>query len=208
MPKDKTASHIKVLAAAKQEFLEKGFEQATIRDIAGRTGMTSAALYRHCRDKEDLFCILVKPAIDDLNRWLKKHEDSQFQKMKDQAPKEVLFQESDADLIREVVLPHRDEFRLLIQGAGGTKYHDFIHELVKLQCSGFLRASVFRKETGAVPVDITEGEMKMLMTAYTTALFEPVLSDQTPEETEHYLQTVRDFYLPGFKRILGFTESR
>ena len=36
MPRDKTLSHIKVNKAIKEEFLEKGFENASIRSIGAR----------------------------------------------------------------------------------------------------------------------------------------------------------------------------
>ena len=52
MPRDKTENHIKIMAAAKEEFLEKGYEKASMRSIADRCGMTAAGIYRHCKDKE------------------------------------------------------------------------------------------------------------------------------------------------------------
>lgn len=55
MPKDKSETHENILKAARAEFMKNGFEKASIREIAKRAGVTSAALYRHCTDKEDLF---------------------------------------------------------------------------------------------------------------------------------------------------------
>ncbi len=51
MPRDKSLSHEKVNKAIKEEFLAKGFEEASIRSIAARAGITSAGLYRHYADK-------------------------------------------------------------------------------------------------------------------------------------------------------------
>ena len=73
MPRDKTASHLKVMAAARDEFLEYGFEKASMRRIGERCGLTAAGLYRHCRDKEDLFDQLVAPALERLDSWMKTH---------------------------------------------------------------------------------------------------------------------------------------
>nr|MCR5129574.1 TetR/AcrR family transcriptional regulator [Lachnospiraceae bacterium] len=53
MPRDKTANHIKIMAAAKEEFLERGYEKASMRGIADRCSLTAAGIYRHCKDKED-----------------------------------------------------------------------------------------------------------------------------------------------------------
>ena len=80
MPKDKTLSHIKVNKAIKEEFLEKGFEAASIRGIGARAGMTSAGLYRHYTSKEAMFSAMVDPLINDIKEWTKKHTEKK-QKM-------------------------------------------------------------------------------------------------------------------------------
>lgn len=70
MPRDKTASHERVLAAAREEFMAYGFEKASMRRIGERCGMTAAGLYRHCRDKADLFRELVEPSVEGIDQWL------------------------------------------------------------------------------------------------------------------------------------------
>ena len=66
MPRDKSLSHEKVKQAIKEEFLEKGYENASIRSIGARAGMTSAGLYRHYVDKEAMFNAMVDPLIDSI----------------------------------------------------------------------------------------------------------------------------------------------
>lgn len=66
MPKDKTQTYERIMTAAKAEFLEKGYEKASIRTIAAAAGITSAALYRHFADKEAMFAALVQPTLDEL----------------------------------------------------------------------------------------------------------------------------------------------
>jgi len=39
MPRDKTESHIKVNIAIREEFMEKGFEGASVRSFGARAGM-------------------------------------------------------------------------------------------------------------------------------------------------------------------------
>ena len=60
MPRDKTDSHIRIIQAATEEFLEKGFQNASTRSIAARAGITSGGLYRHFKDKEEMFKIFDK----------------------------------------------------------------------------------------------------------------------------------------------------
>ena len=44
-----------VLSAARETFVERGYEGATLADIAGRIGVSAAALLRHAPTKRDLF---------------------------------------------------------------------------------------------------------------------------------------------------------
>ena len=44
-----------VLSAAREAFVERGYEGATLSDIAGRIGVSAAALLRHAPTKRDLF---------------------------------------------------------------------------------------------------------------------------------------------------------
>lgn len=44
-----------VLSAAREAFVERGYEGATLSDIAGRVGVSPAALLRHAPTKRDLF---------------------------------------------------------------------------------------------------------------------------------------------------------
>ena len=82
MPRDKTASHEKIVDAAMREFQEKGYEQASMKAVADAVGMTSAALYRHFENKQDMFAALVQPALDELESWKEKHIASSYDLLK------------------------------------------------------------------------------------------------------------------------------
>mgnify|MGYP000075216381 CR=1 FL=1 len=50
----------KILHTALELFSEKGFDGTSMQDIAGRVGLTKAALYRHFAGKEALFDALIE----------------------------------------------------------------------------------------------------------------------------------------------------
>lgn len=43
----------------------------------------------------------------------------------------------------------------------------------------------------------------MLLSAYLTACFDPIIDDYDDEEVEKYLNTVQEFFMPGWLRIMG-----
>ncbi|MEA1906345.1 MAG: TetR/AcrR family transcriptional regulator [Euryarchaeota archaeon] len=57
----------RILKAARTEFGEHGFAKAKMRSIAERAGVSTGNLYTYFPNKDDLFCTLVKPAVDQIN---------------------------------------------------------------------------------------------------------------------------------------------
>ncbi|MBR1479034.1 MAG: TetR/AcrR family transcriptional regulator [Lachnospiraceae bacterium] len=203
MPRDKTLSHEIVKKAVKEEFLEKGFEDASVRSIGARAGMTSAGLYRHYADKEAMFNAMVEPLIDSIKEWTLKHTSKKYGLLEDEASEEELFGESFVDMVKEVILPRRDEFILLMSRSGGTKYENFIHDYAEENQKELLDAIRYLKEKGHSTADIGEEELHMLLSAYLTACFEPIIHDYDDEKVIKYLDTVQKFFMPGWLKIMG-----
>ena len=202
MPRDKTASHVKILAAARDEFLEYGFEKASMRRIGERCGMTAAGIYRHCRDKADLFDQLVAPAIARLDAWLDAHVHRYVKAAQGEGT--VRWNDSEIDMMREVVYSHMDDYRLLLTAAQGTKHERFLHDLTEASQAQMLKYLPMLKAQGLAIRDISPRELHLLLSAYTTALFEPVVHGYPLEEALNSLELIEAFFLPGWKALLGF----
>ena len=202
MPRDKTASHARIMAAARAEFMEYGFDQASMRRIGERCGMTAAGIYSHCRDKADLFEQLVAPAVARLNAWLDAHVHRYVDAV--QGEEAVRWNDSEIDMMREVVYPHMDDYRLLLTAARGTKHETFLHDLIEGSQARMLQYMPMLKAQGLGIRDIAPGELHLLLSAYTTALVEPVVHGYSMEEALKSLALIEAFFLPGWKALLGF----
>ncbi|MBE5864107.1 MAG: TetR/AcrR family transcriptional regulator [Lachnospiraceae bacterium] len=205
MPRDKTLSHEKVKKAIKEEFLEKGFEAASIRSIGARAGMTSAGLYRHYADKEAMFAAMVEPLTQDIKEWTRRHVERKYILAEKNAKRDELFGENFMDLIREVILPQREEFRLLMTCSAGTKYENFIHDFARDNQKEFLRVIKYLKGKGYPAMDVNEEELHVLLSAYLTACFEPIIHDYDETMIDQYLNTIQEFFMPGWMRIMGLS---
>lgn len=201
MPRDKTESHRRVLKAAREEFMEYGFENASMRRIGERCGMTAAGLYRHCRDKADLFRELVSPSVEKINEWLEAHISRSIGTLETENPD--LWNDSEIDMMRDLIYPNMEEYRLLLVKAQGTDYENFLHDLTEQHQEKILELLPLLKEKGYTPKEISPKELHLLLSAYMTALFEPVVHGYTREEAYRCLETVEMFFLPGWKNVLG-----
>ncbi len=202
MPKDKTASHARVLTAAREEFLAYGFEKASMRRIGERCGLTAAGLYRHCRDKADLFDLLVTPAIGQLNGWMEGHLSRYLTTVREEGT--LQWQDSWIDMMREVVYPHLEDYHLLLTCSAGTKYKTFLHDLTQNAQEQMLLYLPILRQKGPAIRDISARELHLLLSAYVTASFEPVIHRYSMEESMRCLEAIEAFFLPGWKALFGF----
>ena len=129
MPRDKTATHSKVLAAAREEFMEYGYENASMRRIGERCGMTAAGLYRHCKDKADLFREIVSPSVQKIDDWLEAHIERSIKTM--ESNEVDLWKDFEIDMMRDLIYPNMEEYRLLLTKAQGSPYENFLHDLTE-----------------------------------------------------------------------------
>lgn len=202
MPKDKSESHKKVLAAAREEFMTYGFEKASMRRIGERCGMTAAGLYRHCRDKADLFRELVEPSVERIDQWLDAHVERSIRSM--ESDEVDLFKDSEIDMMRDLIYPNMEEYRLLLTRSHGSPYENFLHDLAERHQKQMLEFLPLLYERGYVTQRINMKELHLLLSAYITAMFEPVIHGYTQEEAYRCLDMVETFFLPGWKQLMGF----
>lgn len=201
MPRDKTLSHVKIMAAARAEFLEMGYENASMRSIGERCQMTAAGIYRHCKDKADLFDQLVSPAVENLETWAQAHMMRYEEPVK--KGRKLVWQDSHIDMMRELVYPNMEDYHLLVAKSKGSKYENFLHDLTEAAQNKLLAYLGELRDAGYKVPEISAPQIHLLLTAYVTALFEPVVHNYSREEASEALDTLEKFFLPGWKQLIG-----
>lgn len=203
MPKDKTETHRKILPAAMEEFLEKGFEKATMRGIAEAAGITAAGLYRHFEDKEAMFAALVEPVLAQCEAWYQGHKETDYAYLEQGDLEAMWTQGTELTMMLDVVYENFDVFKLLLCRSEGTKYAHWLHEFVMLEQRETIAYMEAAKAKGIPVREIRPEELHLLLTAYVSALFEVVVHDFSKEDAIHYLKTLEAFFIPGWRAVLG-----
>lgn len=206
MPRDKTASHEKIVEAAMEEFLEKGFEQASMKAVADAVGMTPAALYRHFASKQDMFAALVQPAVKALEEWRARHVSASYDILELEDTENIWAFEgenTDVSLVMDVMYQQPEAFRLLLFRAAGTPYESCVHDLTEESTDEMMHFLQACKERGAPVREVRRDEMHMLVSAYSAALVQPIEHGYDKEDARRYLKTMVDFFTPGWRMITG-----
>ncbi|SCW51383.1 transcriptional regulator, TetR family [Ruminococcaceae bacterium YRB3002] len=203
MPRDKTESHKRIVEAAKKEFLEYGFKDASLRRIAADADIQVSGLYKHFANKEEMFASLVDPVIEGLIECLHGIEDNYLDEI-DEVDSANLW-EDQAEPVRamEYIYDHIDEFKLIICRSQGTRYESFTHDIAILE-EDVTRKYMHELKKRKVSIrDVDDKEFHLLVTASVEAIFQAVVHDFNREEAMHYAKTLERFYSPAWKALFG-----
>ena len=72
MAKQKAGVYDKVLECAKEEFLSRGFLDASLRSIAQAADTSTGSIYTRFGDKEGLFRAIAEPVVDEFKDMFRK----------------------------------------------------------------------------------------------------------------------------------------
>ena len=72
MDQRRTDTRAQLQSVALELFAQRGYDSTSLREIAGRLGITKAAVYYHFRTKDEILASLIEDflaQLDDLVRW-------------------------------------------------------------------------------------------------------------------------------------------
>lgn len=194
----------RIKEAAKIEFLEKGFQSASLRNIVKNAGVTTGAFYGYYKSKEELFDALVSQQYEHL---LKIYVDVQNQfKTLDTDSQQDMMGKVSGDCMEEMLdymYENEDAFRLILLCSKGTKYENMVHEMSEVEVQAthdFVQAM----ETDGKEITHVDPMLEhVLISGMFTGFFELLIHRSDIKEAKLYLRQLRAFYTAGWKELFG-----
>lgn len=207
---DYEKTHKKILDCGKKIFKDQGFEKSNLRAICKAAGVTTGAFYGHFEDKEALFSELVEPIVSQIQRSYTMYEDRSFDvyKKEKHIKKETIYKilESKAQGAIEMVLyffEHKDVFELLVFGSYGTKFNNFLDEIIEREDKNHFEILSMIYGEDHVNDVITNRGIHLINHAYFYALSEVAVHSKSIEEVKLNATLISEFFNEGWKKIRG-----
>lgn len=133
----------RLLESARQEFMEKGYMRASLRNICKNAGVTTGALYFFFQDKEDLFASLVETPLQKLYETMLEHYRLELEQVHGNesshtgtagtAAREPHAddQETAARLVHYIYQYH-EEFKMLLTRSQGSRFEHSVEQFVEI----------------------------------------------------------------------------
>lgn len=194
----------RILDSAKREFMEKGFLNASLRNIVKSAGVTTGAFYRYYDSKEALFAALVGEQADYV-LTLFNHTIDEFEKLPGEQQTEQMVDTSVyyMDILLDYIYDHCDAFKLLVTSAEGTVYADFIHQLAVKEVDSTYKYMQTLADMGYEVQPINKKLIHIIASGLFNGIFEAIVHDMPKEEAKEYLSQFHRFYTAGWSELLN-----
>lgn len=193
-----------ILLAGKEEFLQKGFLGASLRNIVKNAGVTTGAFYGYYASKEELFDALVGEQEAHFLGCFQMAQDD-FSSLPPQKQPDNMGEISGTciSLLLDYMYEYPEEFRLLLCYSEGTKHAGFVHTLVEIEIEATNRFVQVLDTLGYSTRPIDAQLEHMLVSGMFSAFFETVIHDMPKEQAVRYTKELQEFYTAGWKKIMG-----
>ena len=189
---------------AKREFSEKGYRSASLRNILKSVGLTTGAFYGYYKSKEELFEALVGKHYDYLiNRF--KEAQKEFANLPHEQQPKVMSDISGMCMFDMLHYAYQnlEECKLLLCCSEGTRFANFIDEMVEIEMNGTQAYKNVLAKLGhpSPPIDPTLEHI--LITGMFHTFFELIIHEMPLVNAENYVEQMRAFYTAGWMKIMG-----
>ena len=204
MEERSTATLEKIQQAALAEFLDKGFLGASLRQIVKNAGVTTGAFYGYFSSKEALFNAIVEPhAAALMGRFMEAQ--TTFAELPEKEQPEHMGLESGrcVDWMVDYICAHREPVKLLLCCAEGTRYEDFVHNMVEVEVEYTQRyMEVLRRLGQDIPV-LDKSLCHIIASGMFNGIFEIVVHDMPRDQAMQDVDQLRAFYTAGWSKLMG-----
>ena len=182
-------------ASAQAEFMKHGFLKAELKTICETAGITTGAVYKRYKGKEDLFCAVVEDIARELTDFVESRSDMDFSALSDDEiyASWLMSYEAMIPLFR-LLNDHRDTFSLLIDKAAGTRYEDFSHEYVTKMSYAYEQYYTEARKRSLAEAEVTREEFHVLLSSFWTCICEPFIHGMSWEQIEQHCRIVCRFF--------------
>ena len=139
----------RLVECAKKEFLEKGYEKASLRSICAEARLTTGAVYFLFKDKAGLFAAVVQKPLEELTALMAQH----IAEEQNEDPAAYVHIAGDHDWFAAEIVgllyKYYDEMMLLLYKSQGSGYENVPDRIIDLRDAGYLKTA--ERIAAAVP---------------------------------------------------------
>lgn len=188
-----------IIEAAKKEFLEKGYNGASLRKIAEQAGVTIGAIRIRYRTKDDLFQSLVQPFMSAVDITFRQLKDEYFSvEFNEPIAHLKTAMQDETNAMLKLIFEHYEEAVLLLCRSDGSRLESFFEQLVERKITESL---LFFRQYHIM--GMKENVFRLLIFAQYNS-YRQIVSEGFSEETaRESMETAMLYHIGGWTALLN-----
>ena len=192
-----------ILAVARQEFLAKGFHEASLRYIAKKANGTTGIIYTYFKNKNDLFETLVQPLVHQFEKRLATEEMSIKEASEQLGMSPKTWFTKNLKFLIGLIEAYPDEMRLLFLKAQGSAFENYKEMLIQ---AGTRRSvAIFRtlkRKKSFKNQELSEFFVLNLVKYVINVVVEMMKQNKSPKQIAAYENEITSFLFSGWKALV------
>ncbi len=190
-----------ILLVAKEEFINKGYDDTSLRDIAKKCHISPTAIYRHFENKEDIFNELIKPLFNFFDEQTNIIQSMDYEFLKDNKPSNVWDFEREGNYYFKFLFgQYTDLVKLLIK----ERKSWFKKIIVDFEYDVTIKYLNEMEKSGHNINNFNNISFKLLLDSYLEAYINLLSLDLNEDMLKEVCREINNFYTIGFRNLLGF----
>ena len=191
----------RILSAAKEQFMQRGYLKTSMREIADAVDVGVGNLYNYFENKDELFCVILRPVSDALERMLQEHHGAKGADIMLICSEEYL--KSAVDEYISLINKHGELMKILLFNSQGSSLEtfreDYTNRSTEIVKTWFAEMKEKHPEINVVVSDF----MIHLQAVWMFTLFEEMLKHAIDsKEMEYIVHEYILFEIQGWRALL------
>lgn len=190
-----TSIDSRLLQSARDEFMEHGFIRADLKTICDNAGVTTGAVYKRYKGKEELFETVVGEVVSALNSFLENRSDIDFSTLTDDEIRASWKMSYDSMIpMFRMLRSYGDDFKILIDRSAGTRFESFSHDYVIKMSYAYEQFYKEAYKRGIAKAKVSRDEFHILLTSFWSSICEPFVHDMSKKQMEEHCRVMCRFF--------------
>lgn len=201
MQTQKTDIRKNILEVARTEFFEKGYKNASMRNIAKNTGVGLSNIYNYFKNKDEILEEVLSPLLQTFDRTSEEHNSPEYISLDIFISKE--YQQKQINMFVELILKNRDELKLLLFKVHGSSLENFTEEYTDRHTEiGLEYISKMKEKYPQINTNISDFFIHTISSWWISIIGEIVSHDLEDKEIQKFITEYMEFGTAGWKKIM------
>lgn len=192
----------KILKVAREEFLEQGFKDTSMRIIAKKAKVGLSNIYNYFKNKDEIFKEVLSGLLEAIDYTFKIHNSTEHIDLYVEHSDDYMRQQ--IDLFVELIYNHKQEFDLLLFKASGSSLENFRDDYTDKHTEiGKDYIKKLKENYPSINTNISEFFLHTMSSWWMSIVAELVMHDVSHSELETFIKEYMKFGTAGWNKILN-----